>query len=74
MVRYTSSISILCIAALTLGPAATSAQELVITPDHAFAFVGGAGDPVVVIADLAATLPQPPLIYIAPSALQGIGL
>lgn len=66
MVRYLSSVSILFAAAFALAPTVSPAQELVVTPYHAFSFVGGTGDPVVVIADLAATLPEPPLIYIAP--------
>ena len=48
------------------------AQELVITPDHDVQYTGASGDPVVVIADLAATLPQPPLIYVAPSMGQQV--
>ncbi len=71
MVRYLSSASatlaIVLVLALSIPLAA---QELVVTPYHDFAYVGGTGDPVVVIADLAATLPQPPLIYIAPPADQ----
>jgi hypothetical protein len=44
------------------------AQELVITPVHDYGNSGFTGDPVVVIADLASSLPQPPLIYIAPAS------
>jgi len=43
------------------------AQELVITTVHDYTYSGSTGDPVVVIGDLASSLPQPPLVYIAPA-------
>jgi hypothetical protein len=59
------------IAAIVLAPvlsisASANAQELVVTPIHDYSYSGVKGEPVVVIADLASSLPQPPLTYIAP--------
>jgi Putative Ig domain len=65
------SVALMITSALGAGGQAI-AQELVITPDHDVQLTGLAGDPVVVIADLAATLPQPPLIYVAPSTGQQV--
>ncbi len=47
--------------------ASAVAQELVVTTGHDYTYSGATGDPVVVIGDLASSLPQPSLIYIAPS-------
>jgi hypothetical protein len=47
--------------------ASAVAQELVVTTVHEYTYSGATGDPVVVIGDLASSLPQPPLIYVAPS-------
>jgi len=51
---------------LSLGASAV-AQELVVTTVHDYSYSGATGDPVVVIGDLASGLPQPQLVYIAPS-------
>ncbi len=44
-------------------------QELVITPTHDFDFVGGDGDPVVIIGDLKSNLSNPALTYVAPPTI-----
>jgi hypothetical protein len=54
------------LAALSIS-ASTVAQELVVTTVHDYDYSGSTGDPVIVIGDLASSLPQPQLIYIAPS-------
>src|SRR5882757_7253222 len=60
------SAVIALVAVLSISTSAV-AQELVITPIHDYSYSGSTGDPVVVIGDLASSLPQPPLIYIAPA-------
>ena len=54
---------------LLANPFCAPAQELVISPSHDSFFVGGVGDPVVVIGDLKANLDNPALTYIAPPSI-----
>jgi hypothetical protein len=67
MPSHLSRIAAIALVAVLSISASAVAQELVVTTIHDYDYSGSTGDPVVVIGDLASSLPQPPLIYIAPS-------
>jgi len=67
MPSHLSRIAAIASAAMLSISASAVAQELVVTPTHDYSSSGNTGDPVVVIADLATSLQQPPLIYVAPA-------
>jgi Calx-beta domain-containing protein/putative Ig domain-containing protein len=62
-----SRIAAFASAAVLSISASVVAQELVVATAHDYTYSGATGDPIVVIGDLASGLPQPQLVYIAPS-------
>jgi hypothetical protein len=67
MPSHLSRIAAIALVLVLSISASAVAQELVVTTAHDYGYSGPTGDPVVVIGDLASGLPQPSLIYIAPS-------
>lgn len=67
MRSHLSRIAAMALVAVLSLSASAVAQELVVTTVHDYTYSGATGDPVVVIGDITSSLPQPPLIYVAPS-------
>ena len=67
--RARNTVSFLLTIILLASQHDVASQELVISPAHDYDFVGGVGDPVVIIGDLKANLDKPALTYVAPPTI-----